>query len=77
MLLLAWDSTTTFIRAESAFLLVVCVVVLVECGLGSPVSKNKDNHHLNISDIKNNTTTEQSHQHYSYVMLLDHHIKAM
>jgi len=68
MLLLAWDSTTTFIRAETAFLLLVRVVVLVEHGLGSPVSKNKDNHHLNISDIKNNTTTEQSHQHYSHVL---------
>ena len=34
-LLPGWDLTTTFVRAEPAFLLVVLVVVLVEHGLRS------------------------------------------
>ena len=50
MLLLGWDSTTTFIKTEPSFLLLVSALAIVlhgggerDCHPGSPVSKNKIN----------------------------------
>ena len=82
MLLLRWDLTTTFVRDKPAFmpLVVVLVVVLVEWIVGSPLSKNKDNHpfltlKINMTSCSDHGQAEQPRQSYSHVLQpLNHHI---